>query len=154
MGLIVAGAVLIAFAADDVMLFRKAPLDKPPEVLADKAREILQSIGHSERPDDTAFGFGSDDRSLDYLELDDDPARWDRLRGGRLPAMYFWYRQSPGHFNPVDRLGKVSPWDPPFRSKPGAVSLVLDLQARLLELRAGPTRTLGGAGLSDPPDWP
>src|ERR1700674_121326 len=39
------------------MLYRRVPLEKPPEELAGRAREILQSVGYAEPPVDSATGF-------------------------------------------------------------------------------------------------
>ena len=151
MGVLVCGLLLIAFAADDTMLFRRSHLDKPPEVLADKAREILKLVGHTEPPGNTAYGFGDDASSLGYRKPDGDSAKSDHL--GRLPAMYFWYRQSSSPLTPQDRLGRVNRTDPPFYSMPGEVSLVLDSQGRLLELLVSPEHSDGGTETSLQPYW-
>jgi serine/threonine-protein kinase len=131
MAVIVSGLLLIALAADDSQLFRRAPLDKPPSVLVDRAQTLLQSIGYTEPPHDVAYGFAN---------------------GGNRSTMYFWYRQSPSHLDPRHGLGKVSAWDPPFFT-PDNVNLVLDPGARLLELRASPTTRLAGSEPAEPPDW-
>ena len=59
-GLLAGVIVLVAAAillSSQVMLYRRVPLDTPPEALAQRARDILQSAGYSEPPVDTAMGF-------------------------------------------------------------------------------------------------
>jgi len=55
-GVIVSVTAVILLSAQ-TMLYRHVPLDKPPEALAEHARDILQSVGYSEPPVDTAMGF-------------------------------------------------------------------------------------------------
>ncbi len=75
------------------MLYRRVPLEKPPEVLAERARNILQSVGYSEPPVDTAMGFYEGNAFLRYIaEHDKSKTRWDNLETG---AFVFWYRGSP-----------------------------------------------------------
>ena len=51
-------------------LYRRVPLEKPPEALAERAREILQSAGYSGTPVDTAMGFDEGfDEGKDFLQL-------------------------------------------------------------------------------------
>ena len=38
-------------------LYRRVPLEQPPEVLAERARDILRNAGYSEPPTDTAMAF-------------------------------------------------------------------------------------------------
>ena len=75
------------------MLYRRVPLEKPPEALAERARDILQSVGYSEPPVDTAMGFYEGKEFLRYIaEHDKSKTRWDNLETG---AFVFWYRGSP-----------------------------------------------------------
>ena len=55
-GVIVSVTAAILLSAQ-TMLYRRVPLEKPPEALAERARDILQSVGYSEPPADTAMGF-------------------------------------------------------------------------------------------------
>lgn len=90
---------IIAFAAvgillsGDAKLYRRVPLEKPPEELAGKAREILKGFGYSEPPVDTAMGFFEGKEFLRYITAhDNSKTRWDNLDDG---AFAFWYRGSP-----------------------------------------------------------
>ena len=149
-GFVVAGTLLLAVAADDAMLFRRETLRMPPEALADRAQELLRSVGYDEPPGDIAYGFGHDRKSLDTLERES--AGWERLSDARPAAMYFWYRQGSERLSPGDGLGKVSPWDPPAHT-PGTANVVLDTQARLLQLLVVPTRRGPAGGEGDSESW-
>ena len=90
---------LIAFG--NYSLHSRVPMEKPPEVLADRAATILKSLGHSVPPTDTAYGFDYDLAYIQHIkDHDSSPNRWDRLAAGRPAAMYFWYRQSQRHLVP------------------------------------------------------
>jgi hypothetical protein len=92
-----AGVVVSALAAillsAQTMLYRRVPLETAPEVLAQRARDILQSAGYSKPPADTAMGFYEGNAFLRYIaEHDQWKSRWDHLDTG---ALVFWYRGSP-----------------------------------------------------------
>jgi hypothetical protein len=76
-GVIVAVVSAILLSAQS-MLYRRVPLDKTPEVLAERARSILQSAGYSEPPVDTAMGFYAEKTFLGYIAEHDK----SRLSGG------------------------------------------------------------------------
>ena len=94
---VLAGVIVSVIAAillsAQTMLYRRVPLEKPPEALAERARDILQSVGYSEPPVDTAMGFYEGNEFLRYIaEHDKSKTRWDNLETG---AFVFWYRGSP-----------------------------------------------------------
>ena len=71
-------------------------LPKPPEVLAEKAREVIRVLGYTNQPLDSAFGFDFDTDYLKYISKNDkSPTRWDRLKVGPPDALTYWYRESP-----------------------------------------------------------
>src|SRR5207249_2329393 len=93
----------------------KVPLDKSPTVLADRAQQIIASMGYPPESVDTASGFH---HLADYtnwiLERDNGPTRWNVLRSGSPPALLFWYRTSPRHMLPVQQSAwTVTLSDPP-----------------------------------------
>lgn len=136
---------------DRAALFQQIPWDKPPAVLADRAREVLKRLGYPEEPGDRAMGFAHDRRFLQHVEENDrSPHRWDVVRAGQPAAVYFWYRESPRAFAPYDPSGIVSQADPPLQ--PGTARVRLDTRGRLLELTA---RTAEGEARTKPaePDW-
>jgi hypothetical protein len=89
---IVSTTAVILMSAQ-TQLYRRVPLEKPPDALAEHARDILQSAGYSEPPADTAMGLYEGKEFLRYIaEYDKSKTRWDNLETG---AFVFWYRGSP-----------------------------------------------------------
>ena len=71
-------------------------LELTPEVLTQKAREIIARLGYPERPADSAFGFDYDGDFQDYVEKNDKPRpNWDAVLAARPSMLQYWYRQSP-----------------------------------------------------------
>ncbi len=119
---LLAGGILLVTAAvllsAQTMLYRRVPLEKPPEELATRARDILQSTGYSEPPADSAVGFYEGSEFLRYIaEHDKSKTRWDNLETG---AFVFWYRGSPrplrggNSFSDAPPGGTVWTDDPPL----------------------------------------
>jgi eukaryotic-like serine/threonine-protein kinase len=147
------GIVLSALLAGRSSLLRRVPLDKPSEVLADRARDIIQKIGYRDRPADSSYGFGTHLSYLRYVqEKDLSPARWDRLPTGRPAAIFFYYRQSPDLLEPRNPRGTVEIDDPPL-SRSGMVDAYLDMQGRLWQFSAVPLQVGEDSGSPPAPDW-
>jgi len=154
-GIIVSVVAVILMSAQ-TMLYRRVPLETPPEVLAQRARDILQSAGYSERPVDTAMGFYDGKEFLRYIrEHDRSRTRWDHLETG---AFVFWYRGSPrplaAHsFDPgAPILGSIWTDDPPLDVS-GMTLLRLNPRGRLTQLVAVPPQVEKPSGAASSPDW-
>ncbi len=137
-------------------LYRLAPLEKPPEVLIDRSREILQSVGAGGSFADSAFGFQQSNEFLSYVvDHDRSPRRWDHIATG---AVTFWYRQSREILEPRGFLtsdaggGVVTPTDPsPDQS--GMAAVWLNPQGHLVKLFVVPPRVDDPAGHPAATDW-
>jgi len=156
-GIIVSFTAAILLSAQ-TMLYRRVPLEKPPEALAEHARNILQSVGYSEPPVDTAMGFYEGKEFLRYIsEHDKSKTRWDNLDTG---AFVFWYRGSPRPlaarasflFSNAPILGSVWTDDPPL-DKSGMTLVSLNPRGRLTQLVAVPPQVEMPAGAAVSPDW-
>jgi Protein kinase domain len=146
---------LVVLLADKVKLYRWIPMTKSPEVLQDRARQIITKLGYTQPPIDTAQGLDYDDSYVRHvIETDKSPARWDKLKTGQPPVILFWFRQSPRYLVPFSRVA-VRPDDPP-EVVPGMVRLRLDMQGRLISFVAAPPRTEQARQTAEPkaePDW-
>lgn len=156
-----AGMVLIAFLAGTTTLIGTLRPEKPPEALADRAREIVAKLEYVEPPADTWQGFDSDDDALAYLgERDRSPGRWRKLPAVRPGPLLFVYRQSPRKlvarrtimrpFSPAE-VGRLLSDDPPL-DVPGMIDVVLDRRGWLTGFRAVPLQ-LDASPSGREPDW-
>jgi hypothetical protein len=133
------------------------PLERPPEALAQRARDILQSVGYPEAPVDTAMGFYEGNDFLRYIaERDKSKARWDNLDTG---AFMFWFRGSPRPLAPrsflsdAPILGFVWMDDPPLDVS-GMTLVKLSPLGRLTQFIAVPPQVEKSSGEApSPPDW-
>jgi eukaryotic-like serine/threonine-protein kinase len=154
-GIIVAVTAAILLSAQTT-LYRRVPLEKPPEALAERARDILQSVGYSEPPVDAAMGFYEGNEFLSYIaEHDKSKTRWNNLETG---AFEFWYRGSPqpleAHyvFSYAPILGFVMTFDPPMDVS-GMTLLRLAPRGNLTQLIVVPPQVERPPGGASPPDW-
>ena len=141
--------------------------NKPPEVLAHQAREILAKIGYPERPGDWVGEFSYNHWFLSYLTMPGSPPPdWKRILVERPMMLEFWYRQSPTEMVPIGwhstllTPGIVNSLDPPS-IQPGMVTLWMDAEGHLQWLQVIPPEIEPGAlsafatqGLSTPQPMP
>jgi len=138
---VVLGLIAYMFIADRFKISNLTPLEKPPEVLAARAQEILRQFGYSNPPADTAYGIFGDNNYTNYIsEKDKSQTRWLRLRNTRPAPILFWYRTSPRLMEPMrffssDGSGVVTTADPPMELS-GMTTLMLDMEGRLVYFEA------------------
>jgi serine/threonine-protein kinase len=147
-GVVLACAGIIALSPQARLLSR-VPLERSPEVLADRAEAMLPRLGVTRLPAEVRFG------------LDDDSAYFDRLRASgrsaevplrltrQYPAVVFWYRRSP---RPMVPQGTRVTREDPVPGTPGEVSVLLDPAGRLYRFERTPPGFLP-AGPPRPPGW-
>jgi len=125
----------------------KMGLELTPEVLTQKAREMIARLGYEGRPADSASDFDIDGDFQDYVEKNDKPPHWDAVLAARPSLLQFWYRQSPDTMSASDfrdnmlTPGIVTPTDPPTTLS-GMINLDLDPQGRLTYFLAIPPQKL------------
>ncbi len=142
----------IVFFSGKVKLHEWIPLDKPPEVLAERAHQIKNKLGYADAPRDTAYSFGNSRSYLDYAEREDaSPNRFERIRTGQPITLYFWYRTSPGYLVSEGRH-EVDFWDPP-NDVSGMTRLTLDVRGRLLHFEAVPPQVDEKTAQDSQTDW-
>ena len=135
-----------------MMLFRQVPLEKSPEVLRDRASELVKKFGYPDQPGDSAYGMELDQRFLTHIhDTDPSPTRWQQLQTGQPATIYFWYRQSPRPFDVSGMAASVTE-DAPARDLSGMTTVTLDTVGRLRSFYAvPPQRSLPGE--TKTPDW-
>ncbi len=127
----------ICWISRSTTLYQEVPLTKSPEVLRDRATELVKKFGYTSTPSDSTYGMGVDRGYLNYVhDTDPSPSRWNRLRTGQPAAIYFWYRQSPRPFD-VTSGGEISE-NSPTQDLPGMTTVTLDTLGRLRSFYAVP----------------
>ncbi len=147
-----------------VSIYRQVSLPKPPEVLRERAKEILGRLGVTAPVADTASGF-TFDAVLGRHVMDDDPSldRRRRLTEARPGVFRFYYRTSPRELVPngwiavlpwlgPPELGRVTHDTPPL-TVPGMTDIVIDPAGNLVSFTAVPPRVEPEAGPFPDPDW-
>lgn len=152
------GLVAHLMLADRYRVQNLTPLEKSSDVLLARSQEIVQQLGFTEPPADSAHGFFTDFDYLNYIqEHDKSQTRWQRLASDRPTTIIFWYRQSPremrsdNFFNSIG-AGVIAPWEPPS-DVTGMISVYLDTQGRLLLFKRIPPEYDPPKGPSPVPDW-
>jgi predicted Ser/Thr protein kinase len=146
------GAVVLGSQSN---FFRLTPFEDSTEVLAKKARDLIQSFGYTAPSADRAYGFLLDSGYQQFAENNEAAATARaEFAKGEPPLIRFWYRQSPVPLGAIEFLqtGYVSPGVPPPVVS-GMASLHLDPQGRLLQFDAVPPVIETRPDSSQAPDW-
>ena len=161
LAIVALGLVASLLIAESTQLVNRVTLDSPPEVLATRAREIVGRLGlPANAAADAAYGFDINGGYLNYVQTHDKSrTRWDTLAKGGLPAMTFWYRQSPNPLfaqeffgpGPVGG-GQVYPGDPAMDTTAMAL-VVLDTTGRLVRFEVVPPEKSALVQNAKTPDW-
>ena len=143
---------LLIVVSRNFYLHRMVPLDKPPEVLRERSRELADKFGYS--PADSYYEFAPPTAPsyLSYLtETDRSPDVWQKLKTAQPALITFWYRSSPVPLAPLTGL-RVN-YNDPKNDYPGMVRLRLDTKGRLLEFSGVPPRIDEPVAASGEFDW-
>jgi serine/threonine-protein kinase len=134
-------------------------LEMTPEVLTEKAREIIAGVGYPERPADSASSLAYDTDFQEFVEKNDKPhPSWDAVLAARPSLLGFWYRQSPddmlaeGFRDQFLNPGIVTRDDPPTVLS-GMINVVLDPQGRLTYFQAIPSQKESSGAQPATLDW-
>lgn len=130
-------------------LIHYLPFEKRPEVLQDRALDLMEELGYTEdvyaNPTDRAWGWLVwTDVSRGIAASDSSATRWEALRQ-RPDAGGYWYRQSPFVLDPaidgqpVPTRGRVGITDPPPLAA-GEVMVLMNLDGSLRRFEAIPRR--------------
>ena len=120
-----------------------------PEVLVQKARDLIKNVGFPAAPGDTAYGFQWYGGYTDYANGNDKPhPKWNEILRGQPSPLQFWYRQASGELfgssfhDDWMTPGIVDQSDPPL-TESRMVHVVLDDHGRLIEFERIPQQRQG-----------
>lgn len=135
-------AVLLCLAAtpwlkQQKVAFLQTTTDYPPDVLAQKGREMAAAFGYTQRPADTALWLNQRLDVLTYLNLLPQPRRWTEWLNSES-VVSATYRESPEPMVAAPD-GGVAAANPPV-TQPGMTEFELDAQGRLRGFLGVPTR--------------
>ena len=147
---VIACVLAILFSSSAMRGERNIPLQKPPEVLAERAREIITGLGYSETPVAEASGFVFDGSFAHYLRTEG-YGSWRLMQSGQPPIIYFWHRQAPRYLIP-EKSPLVFPSDPPLRIA-GMTNVSLDVKGRLIKFERVPPQVDDVNRSSAVTDW-
>ncbi len=148
LGSVLLGLAFAVYFSIHYNAYDKMDVELTPEVLTEKAHEIIARLGYVGRPSDSAYGLDIDGDFQDAVQKSDKPRpNWDAVLTARPSLLQYWYRQSPDDMfaNQVrDNLltpGTITETDPPTVLA-GMINLHLDPQGRLTYLQAIPAQKL------------
>ncbi len=128
-------------------------LEKSPDVLRERAREILGSLGLPQKPVDSAFSFRT---HVDFL-------RWAQAHGGlrsgiERDSIEYFYRQASGVLFPLDAVTGPMPGPQVTEADPapvesGMAQVGLDARGRLVRLEIVPAEQSAQTGPAPATDW-
>jgi serine/threonine-protein kinase len=146
--------------------YRVVPPTKPPEALAERAKQIAVKLGYAVSGGDSAQGFFVDAAYQEYVDEGGEPAAAElrrKLLVGRPGPFRFFYRYSPEKLvarswlpvlpwlGPPD-LGRIGPNRPPL-DLPGMLAVILDSEGALMRFAAVPPRFEARSLPWREPDW-
>ena len=129
---------------------RNLPLEKPPEVLAERARDIIANLGYQNSPVDQAHGFFFDENFPRHLGTQDFKD-WELMRSGQPLTLYYWYKQAPRYLI-ADGAVVILPWNPPSDIA-GMTNVILDPRGRLVRFERVPPQIEETAEPTTNTDW-
>jgi serine/threonine protein kinase len=117
-------------------LVHRIPMPKSIDSLTDRAQEMLERVGYSDPPYDTARGWAFDREYLNYAGSSRSILEVSHvLASGRTAALVFWYRTSPTRIFPITTSLLPSQADPPFTLS-GMRLVRFDSLGRLIEFHS------------------
>ena len=98
----IAGIILCSALSIRRSALEKVDPQYPPEVLAQKAKDILQRFGYTGRPFGEAYEFDWEYSLVNYIDEHEKPfPGWADILAKRPTLLRFWYRQSPYALTPL-----------------------------------------------------
>jgi serine/threonine-protein kinase len=151
LAIVIFGSIAAVAMFSRMTLVGLVPPAKPPEVLAERAREFLRNAGYSDAPADSIDFFGIDNDFPRYVaDTYKGVDRWGRLSD--FSAIDFVYRQTPAAFTRTLVYANPGQISTPL-SSPGETVVVLNTDGRLVAFLAIPPEAEPPSAPPAPVDW-
>ena len=142
----------LSMLGDRTTLLGRTPPFKPTAVLADRAEQVVRTLGYPAGIDAT-FGFSEEQDYLRHIaDTDRSIDRWDRLSSDMPPAITFWYRSGPRELISWRSVNEQLFDDPPALVS-DMVRLRLNAAGRLVYFDAVPRQVPDGGKRASETDW-
>jgi len=153
LALVLLGAAAAPPVLSKLSITNVVPLDKPPAVLEDRARELIGRVAPGSEATDSEAGLWFDREYFRKVrESGERPRDWSSLEAGRPAVLRFWHRQSPRPLVSQRSSGALS-WTMPPMDVSGMTGVSYDLQGRLLDFYAVPPQVEPRTGPFPLVDW-
>ncbi len=134
--LAIVGLIVLALIATRSTIFGQVALPKSTEVLQAQAQEIVERLGYTTPPADTAAEWVWNDDFLLYMTTHDtSPGRWRNIARARPGVVGCVVRFSPKPMLAWLGQARITMIDPPMVD-PGMMNVALDAQGRLVSFFA------------------
>jgi serine/threonine-protein kinase len=159
LSVIIAGVAVCFYLASRGSALEQIQPPYSSDVLAQKARDVVQRLGYSAEPADSAYGFTWDNHFFDSVKTERKPApNWNQVLSQRPSVLQFWYRQSDelmtgDEFHSDLLTPGIVDEDSPPSILSGMVKLTLDDEGRLVDFQAIPPQLQEPAKSAPPVDW-
>ncbi len=177
---VIAGIVVACWMTYRTSALPRMRLPYSPEVLAQKARDLVDRLGYGAKRVDDAYSIEWNHAAIGWVRDHDKPSpRWNEVLAQRLPLLEFWYRAAGSELMGVEfhndlLTPDIVTFTDPAPIECGMVNLRLDAEGRLISFQAIPPQRedplkevpvadwnalFAAAGLdsaqlqSDPPRW-
>jgi serine/threonine-protein kinase len=153
------GLGLAAFVSVKTSAMGKLGLEQSPEVLTQKAKEIVSQLGYTEKPVDSGGDFSYDTDFVEYVEKNGKPhPQWGKALSGRPAQLQYWYRQSGQYMVATDfhnflLVPGILTDDDPAPTLSGMVNLTLDPRGKLTFFQAIPPQMTEITARTSAVDW-
>ena len=155
----IVGLLAIAYLPTRTGLTNKLGPEQPPEVLAQKARELINTLGYTDKPADSFAQYFYDQEYMQYVQHHEKNVDWENLYSKPPGNIGYSYRQSPQPLISTDfhdsalTPGVVGTDDPPAILS-GMVAVTMDTKGKLTRFSAiPPQKSEEPPAQQSPTDW-
>ena len=139
------------FAATKLVPHNRIPFTKSPEVLSERANDIIQKLGYTDPPVDKFSRFYYEISYELYASNNSTPENWNKISQGEPLVVMFSERHSPRYMDIY--LAGPPEWKIEPQTSSGMRTIYLDTRGRLFEFSAVPPQFIENSNTPAETDW-